>query len=86
MKKYVLIITILILVGFVLAFQFFNQDQRLDKNLFIETTESIRSLQALDKSLLLLVYQSRFNSEFENDELIDTNTQISKEFDSRHIK
>jgi len=82
MKKYALIITILILVGLLLAFRFFTQDQRLDKDVFIETTESIRSLQALDKNLLLLLYQSRYNSEFDHDELIDTNTSISSEFDN----
>jgi len=82
MKKYALIITILILVGLALAFRFFTQEQRLDKDVFIETTESIRNLQALDKNLLLLLYQSRYNSEFDNDELADTNEQISEEFDN----
>ena len=82
MKKYAIIIALLILGGILLAVQFFSQDQRLDKNSFIESTESIRNLQALDKSLLLLVYQSRYNSEFENDELIDTNEQISEELNN----
>ena len=82
MKKYAFIITILILVGLALAFRFFTQEQRLDKDVFIETTESIRNLQALDKNLLLLLYQSRYNSEFDNDELADTNEQISEEFDN----
>jgi len=82
MKKYAIIIAILILGGLLLAVQFFSQDQRLDKNSFIESTESIRNLQALDKGLLLLVYQSRYNSEFDNDELIDTNEQISEELNN----
>ena len=82
MKKFILIIAILIFGGLLLAFQYFTQDQRLDKDSFIETTESIRNLQALDKNLLLLIYQSRYNSEFESDELLDTNQRISKEFDN----
>jgi len=84
MKKIILIISILVLLvlgGLLLTYQYLTQDQRLDKDTFIETTESIRNLQALDKNLLLLVYQSRYNSEFESDELLETNEQISKEFD-----
>lgn len=82
MKKYALIIATLILFGLVLAFSLFTQEQQLDKDVFIETTESIRNLQSLDKTLLLLIHQSRYNSEFDNDELADTNEQISEEFDN----
>ena len=72
----------MILIGIALTFRFFTQEQQLDKDVFIETTESIRNLQSLDKGLLLLLYQSRYNSEFDNDELADTNLQISEEFDN----
>jgi len=82
MKKYALILTILVLVGLALAFTSFTQGQRLDKDAFIETTESIRNLQSLDKGMLLLIYQSRYDAEFDNDELFDTNEQISEEFDN----
>lgn len=82
MKKYALILTILVLVGLALAFMSFTQGQRLDKDVFIETTESIRNLQSLDKSMLLLIYQSRYDAEFDSDELLDTSQQISEEFDN----
>lgn len=85
MKKYALILTILILVGVALAFTSFNQGQGLDKDVFIETTQSIRNLQSLDKSMLLLIYQSQYNAEFENDELLEINEQISEEFDNLRL-
>jgi len=82
MKKYVLILVILILVGVGLGAQFFTQDEKLDQTVFIETTESIRNLQALDKELLLLLNQSRFDSEFDHLQIYELDYQISEEFDN----
>ena len=84
MKKYGITLIILIAVGLILAIYFASQETRLDKDVFINTTESIRNLQASDKNLLLLIYQSLYNSEFDNDELLDINKEISKEFKSLH--
>ena len=86
MKKYGITLLILIILGVLLATYFITQDTRLDKDVFIETTESIRSLQAADKNLLLLIYKSLYNSEFDNDELLDINNEISKEFDELKSK
>jgi len=80
MKKYGITLLILIILGVLLATYFITQDTRLDKDVFIETTESIRSLQSADKNLLLLIYKSLYNSEFDNDELLDINNEIAKEF------
>jgi len=48
----------------------------------LQTTESIRSLQTLDKNLRLLLNQSRFNLKFDHDQLSELNYQISEEFDN----
>ena len=82
MKKYALILIILILVGVGLGVQFYTQDDKLDQQVFLETTESIRNLQALDKSLLLLLNQSRFDSEFDHLQIYELYYQISEEFDN----
>jgi len=80
MKKYGITLLILIILGALLATYFMTQGTKLDKDAFIDTTESIRSLQAADKNLLLLIYKSLYNSEFDNDELLDINSDISQEF------
>jgi len=82
MKKYALILVVLILVGVGLGVQFFTQDEKLDQTVFLETTESIRNLQALDKNLLLLLNQSRFDSEFDHLQIYEFDYQISEEFDN----
>lgn len=82
MKKYALILIILILLGVGLSVQFFTQDEKLNQTVFLETTESIRNLQALDKSLLLLLNQSRFDSEFDHLQIYELDYQISEEFDN----
>lgn len=82
MKKYALILIVLILIGVGLGVQFFTQDNKLDQTVFLETTESIRNLQTLDKNLLLLLNQSRFDSEFDHLQIYELDYQISEEFDN----
>ncbi len=82
MKNYVIILVILILAGIGLGIQFFTQDEKLDQTVFLETTESIRNLQALDKSLLLLLNQSRFDADFDHLQIYELDYQISEEFDN----
>jgi len=82
MKKYAIILLVLGLIGLALTIQFFNQDQKLDQTVFLQTTESIRNLQTLDKNLRLLLNQSRFNSRFDHHHLRDTNFELSIEFDN----
>lgn len=82
MKKYIIILFLLVSIGVGLAVLFFSQDEKLDQTVFIQTTESIRNLQSLDKNLLLLLNQSRFNPQFDNEQLGELNYQISEEFDN----
>jgi len=82
MKKYAIILLVLILIGLALTVRLLTQEQRLDQTVFLQTTESIRNLQALDKNLALLLNQSLYNASFEHARLTDTNYQISEEFDN----
>ncbi len=80
MKKYAITLLVLTLIGIGLTVLLFTQDEKLDQTVFLQTTESIRNLQTLDKNLLVLLHQSRFNSEFDHDLLTDTSYQLSEEF------
>lgn len=82
MKKYAIILFVLILIGVGLSVQLFTQEEKLDQTVFLQTTVSIRNLQTLDKNLRLLLNQSRFNIKFEHEQLSDLNYQISEEFDN----
>lgn len=82
MKKYAIILLVLIVIGIALTVQLFTQEEKLDQTVFLQTTESIRSLQTLDKNLRLLLNQSRFNLKFDHEQLSELNYQISEEFDN----
>lgn len=82
MKKYAIILLVLILFGVGLTALFFTQDEKLDQTVFLQTTESIRNLQSLDKNVLLQLNKSRFNPQFDNEELAELNYQLSEEFDN----
>lgn len=82
MRYYLMILLIVICIGIGLLINFFNQDQSLDETVFIQTTESIRNLQALDDDFSLLLYKSMHNNTFDNTSLSDKDYQISEEFDN----
>ncbi|MBX2847771.1 MAG: hypothetical protein KTR16_05590 [Acidiferrobacterales bacterium] len=80
MQKYAITLLVLTLIGIGLTVFLFTQDEKLDQTVFLETTESIRNLQTLDKNLLILLTQSRFNSDFDHEVLLDTSYELSEEF------
>jgi len=82
MRKYLITLLVLGVIGIGLTIQFFTQGQRLDQTVYLQTTESIRNLQTLDKNLRLLLNQSRFNSRFDHHRLRDLNFELSGEFDN----
>ncbi len=82
MKKYAIILLLLIGVGIALSISLFTQEQRLDQTVFQQTTESIRNLQSSDKNLSLLLSRSRYNIGFDHEQLYDVNYEISDEFDN----
>ena len=82
MKKFALILVALILIGIGLSIQFFTQNEKLDQTVFQQTTESIGNLQTLDRSLLVLLKESRFDSGFDHSQIYELDYQISEEFDN----
>lgn len=82
MKKYAIILLVLLVIGIGLSIVLFTQEKKLDQTVFLQTTESIRNLQTLDKNLRLLLTQSRYNSKFDHEQLTELNYQISEEFDN----
>ncbi|RBP52874.1 ATP-binding protein [Arenicella xantha] len=82
MRKYIIILLGLGLIGIGLTVYFLTQEKKLDQTVYLQTTESIRNLQTLDKNLRLLLNQSRFNSQFDHHRLRDVNLELSAEFDN----
>ncbi|MCH2190035.1 MAG: ATP-binding protein [Gammaproteobacteria bacterium] len=80
MKTYGIILAILTVIGIGLTALLITRDEKLDQTVFNQTTESIRNLQNLDKRLLVFLSQSRFNSDFDDDELLEISYQLSEEF------
>ena len=70
------------MLGAVLVWLFINQEERLDQEVFLSTTESIRNLQALDKNLLIQLHASSFAKDFDADGLLDIHYEVSEEFDN----
>jgi signal transduction histidine kinase len=82
MKKYAIILLTLVLIGSALSLRLLTQEQKLDQTVFLQTTKSIRHLQSLDQKFSLLLNQSRYNANFEHEQLGDTHYEISEEFDN----
>ena len=82
MKVYSIILFVLILVGVLLSVRLVTQDQQLDQTVFLQTTESIRNLQSLDKTFALQLNQSRVSREFDHTVLTDSYYELSEEFDN----
>ena len=80
MRKYAIILAVLTLIGIGLTALLYTQDEKLDQTVFIQTTESIRNLQNLDKNLLVMLSQSRFNNQFDHEILFDKTYELSEEF------
>ncbi|RBP51451.1 sensor histidine kinase [Arenicella xantha] len=82
MKKYAIILLVLVAIGVGLTLQLATQEKGLDQTVFLQTTESIRNLQTLDKNLQVLLTQSHLNTDSNSEQLIELNYQISEEFDN----
>ncbi len=72
----------MLIIGVGLAVAFFSQDEKLDETVFLQTTESIRNLQASDKNLSVMLNQSQLDPGFEHESLWELYYQISEEFDN----
>ena len=81
MKKVIIVIILLMIAGVVLGFYTFQDNKVLDRNVFIETTDSIRNLVLLDNELDIVLLKSRYGIEKNNDTLIQIAQKLDEEFE-----
>jgi len=86
MKKYAIILLVLLVVGVGLTYQLLTKGQEIDGSQFDRITSSLRSLQTMDQELVTQINNSRYNAEFNHDVLFDLNYQISESFDASRFE
>ena len=82
MKKYAIILVILLAIGVALGYRLLVQKQQGGQSVFNETASSVRTLQTLDRDLVIEMNNSLYNPSYDHDVLFDLNFQISEEFDA----
>jgi len=82
MKKYAIILVILLAIGVALGYQLLTQKQQGGNSAFNQTASSVRSLQTLDRNLTLEMNSSLYNPNYDHEVLFDLNYQIREEFDA----
>lgn len=82
MKIYATILLLMVLIGITLTVYLVSTGSRLDQTVFQQTTKSIRSLQAIDKTLQQLLTKSQFVGVADHQQLDELNYQLSEEFDN----
>lgn len=81
MKKYIITIAILLLLGLVLAVLAYQENVKLNKDFFVETISSVRSMKALDNELNVSLLKARYGID-ENFAAIDRiDDALAEEFD-----
>jgi len=81
MKKYIITIASLLLIGLVLAVMVYQENDKLNKDFFVETISSVRRLKALDNELSVSLLKARYGIESNYDAITDTTDAIDEEFD-----
>ena len=82
MKKYAIILVILLAIGVALGYQLLVQKQQGGNSAYNETSSSIRNLQSLNRDLTLEMNNALYNPNYDHDVLFDLNYQISEQFDT----
>lgn len=82
MKKYAIILVILLAIGVALGYQLLVQKQQGGNSAYNETSSSIRNLQSLNRDLTLEMNNALYNPNYDHDALFDLNYQISEQFDA----
>lgn len=81
MKKYIIGLVFLIIVGAALAYLSYEENKALDNDVYLSTTLSIRNLRAIDNDLNIALFNVHYNNQPES--TIDALTlQLSEEFDN----
>lgn len=82
MKKYILALGLLIIAGIALAYFTIKQNMALDNDVYLETTESIRSLKLLDNNIDILLFRIRYENQNDHEEIDELTLNLSEEFDN----
>jgi signal transduction histidine kinase len=82
MKKYFIVLFLLISVGIGLAYITIKQNMLLDDEVYLETTESVRNLKLLDNQINLLLFGIRYANYSDYNTLEDRVVALSDEFDN----
>jgi signal transduction histidine kinase len=82
MKKYLISLSILILIGLGLAYITIKQNMLLDDEVYLETTESVRNLKLLDNQINVLLFSIRHENNENYGILEERGTALSDEFDN----
>ena len=81
MKKYIITIALLLLIGLVLAVLVYQENEKLNKDLFVETISSVRRLKAFDNELSVSLLKARYGIENNYDSITEITDSIGEEFD-----
>ena len=82
MKKHLIILSILILIGLGLAYITIQQNMLLDNKVYLKTTESVRNLKLLDNQINVLLFGIRHENNDNYGVLEERGTDLSDEFDN----
>ncbi|MFT6220676.1 MAG: signal transduction histidine kinase [Candidatus Endobugula sp.] len=82
MKKYLIVLFLLISVGIGLAYITVKQNMLLDDKVYLQTTESVRNLKLLDNQINLLLFGIRYANYSDYNTLEDRAVALSDEFDN----
>ena len=82
MKKYIIALFVLVIVGIVLAYITFKQSAALDDEVYLETTASIRNLKLLNNTVNNLIVRIRYQNTQRYATLEELSTNINDEFDN----
>ena len=82
MKKYLFVLFLLAGFGLVLGYLTVRDNNRLDSEVYLQTSESIRNLKLLSNDVDMLLLSSRLGSVPKHEQLSDAIFAVSEEFDN----
>lgn len=81
MKKIIIAVVVLLLIGLGLAVQVYQENQRLENDFFLETTVSTRRMKAFDNELNSSLLRSRYGLTNDYEAIEQLQDDLDEEFD-----
>jgi signal transduction histidine kinase len=82
MKKYIISLLVLILIGGVLAYVSFQENKLLDDQVYLDSTVSVRNLKIIDSDLNIELFGVRYENKNFYDDIDGLLSGLSEEFDN----